>query len=216
MSAPRLALLDYGMGNMRSAEKALEHLGAEVDRTTDTALASRADGLVLPGDGAFPRAARRVRELGFDVLVAERLAAGVPVLGICVGMQLLFEGSDELGGAEGLGVLPGRVVALDAPGLRVPHIGWSAVRWERAAALTAGLPQPTPMYHVHSFAPVPGRAEDVVGTAEHGARFASVVEHGRLAGTQFHPEKSGPDGLRLLGNFVELCRASAAHEAAAA
>ena len=216
MSAPRLAVLDYGMGNMRSAEKALEHVGAEVDRTTDAAVAARADGLVLPGDGAFPRAMRRVRALGFDALIEERLAAGVPVLGICVGMQLLFDGSDELGGAEGLGLLPGRVVALDAPGLPVPHIGWSAVRWERPSALAEGLPQPAPMYHVHSFAPVPARVEDVVGSAEHGTRFASVVEHGRLAGTQFHPEKSGPDGLRLLRNFVELCRASAAREAAAA
>jgi glutamine amidotransferase len=206
MSAPRLALLDYGMGNMRSAEKALERVGARVERTVDLSVARGADGLVLPGDGAFPRAMQRVRALGFDRVLAERLDAGVPVLGICVGMQLLFEGSDELGGAEGLGLLPGRVVALDAPGLKVPHIGWSPVTWRPGSTLALGLPQPCPMYHVHSYAPVPERAEDVAGTADYGTRFASVVERGRLAGVQFHPEKSGADGLGLLGNFVARCR----------
>jgi glutamine amidotransferase len=216
VTAPRLALLDYGMGNLRSAEKALEHVGARVERTAAAAAIRAADGLVLPGDGAFPRAVQRVRGLELDALVEERLAAGVPLLGICVGMQLLFEGSEELGGAEGLGILPGPVAALDAPGLKVPHIGWSPVTWRRPSALAEGLPQPCPMYHVHSFAPVPAREDDVVGTAEYGTRFASVVERGRVAGVQFHPEKSGRDGLRLLRNWVERCRAAAVAEAAAA
>ena len=207
MSRPRLALLDYGMGNLRSAEKALDHVGARVERTADLPVARTADGLVLPGDGAFPRAMQRVRALGFDSVLSERLEAGVPVLGICVGMQLLFDGSDELGGAEGLGLLPGRVVALDAPGLKVPHIGWSPVTWRPGTALGEGLPQTCPMYHVHSYAPAPEREEDVAGTAEYGRTFATVVERGRLAGVQFHPEKSGADGLALLANFVARCRA---------
>jgi glutamine amidotransferase len=209
-----MALLDYGMGNLRSAEKALEHVGAVVDRTSDPATIRAADGLVLPGDGAFPRAIQRVRALGLDRLVAERLDQGVPVLGICVGMQLLFEGSDELGGEEGLALLEGRVVGLDAPGLKVPNIGWNPVTWRRESVLSAELPQPCAFYHVHSFAPLPARVEDVVGTAEYGTTFASVVQRGRLFGAQFHPEKSGGDGLRLLRNFVEHCAAPAVARAA--
>lgn len=211
---PRLAILDYGMGNMRSAEKALEHVGARPERTTRAEVIRDAEGLVLPGDGAFPRAAERVRALGFDELLRERLDAGVPVLGICVGMQLLFEGSDELGGAAGLGMLPGRVVSLAAPGLKVPHMGWSPVTWRRPSLLGHGLPDPCALYHVHSFAAVAGRADDVVGTAEHGVTFASVVERGRLHGVQFHPEKSGVEGLGLLRNFVRACRPAEVTQAA--
>ncbi len=211
---PRIALLDYGMGNLRSAQKALEHVGAQVDRTADLATIRAADGVVLPGDGAFPHAIQRVRALGLDGLLAERLERGTPVLGICVGMQLLFEGSEELGGEEGLGLLRGRVVGLDAPGLKVPNIGWSPVTWRRDSLLSSELPQPCPFYHVHSFAPKPAQPEDVVGTAEHGTTFASVVQRGALFGAQFHPEKSGGDGLRLLGNFVEHCATSALARAA--
>ena len=214
-SAPtRIALLDYGMGNLRSAQKALEHVGALVERTPDHDAIRAADGLVLPGDGAFPHAIRRVRALGLDRLVAERLDQGTPLLGICVGMQLLFEGSEELGGEEGLGLLPGRVVGLDAAALKVPNMGWCPVTWTRESVLSAELPQPCPFYHVHSFAPLPARPEDVVGTAEHGTTFASVVERGRLFGAQFHPEKSGADGLRLLRSFVEHCAALATVRAA--
>jgi len=211
----RIALLDYGMGNVRSAEKALEHVGAVVARTSGHEAVRAADGVVLPGDGAFPEAMRRIRALGLDAVLRERRHAGVPVLGICVGMQVLFDGSEELGGAEGLGLLPGRVVALEATGLKVPHMGWNPVRLRRQARIVAGLPNPAPFYHVHSFAPVAGRAEDVVGTAVYGAEFVSIVERGGLFGAQFHPEKSGPDGLALLRNFVAACLAPAGLEAAA-
>ena len=208
MSRPRIAVLDYGMGNVRSAEKALEHVGAEAVRTSDLALIARADGLVLPGDGAFPRAMTRIRALGFDRALEERLAQGTPVLGICVGMQMLFEGSTELGGAEGLGLLAGTVERLDAPGLKLPHIGWSPVSWRRRSALCEGLPDPCALYHVHSYAPMGTDADDVVGTAVHGSEFVSVVERGSLWGVQSHPEKSAADGLALLGNFARACSAA--------
>ena len=201
----RIAILDYGMGNLRSAEKALERVGAAVEVTRDQRSIEAADGIVLPGVGAFPRAMEEVRRLGFDGLLPERLEAGVPVLGICLGMQLLFEGSTELGGAEGLGLLEGQVDALDAGGLKVPQIGWNPVSWRRETPLRQDLPDPCPFYHVHSFAPRPAREEDVAGTAVYGGEFVSVVQRPPLYGVQFHPEKSGPDGLRLLGSFERVC-----------
>jgi glutamine amidotransferase len=201
----RIAILDYGMGNLRSAEKALEHVGAAAAVTRDHDRIRAADGIVLPGVGAFPKAMGEVRRLGFDGLLRERLGAGVPVLGICLGMQLLFEGSTELGGAAGIGLLEGGVEELAADGLKVPQIGWNPVSWRRESELGEGLPEPCAFYHVHSFAPRPAREEDVVGTALYGAEFVSAVARPPLYGVQFHPEKSGPDGLRLLRNFVRVC-----------
>jgi glutamine amidotransferase len=201
----RIAILDYGMGNLRSVEKALERVGAEARLTADPELARTADGVILPGVGAFPAAMRRVRELDLDALVAERLSAGVPVFGICLGLQLLFERSTEHGGAEGLGVVSGKVTELDAPGLKVPHIGWEPVRWERSSELTEGLATRTPFYFVHSFAVRPSADADVLGTAEWGERFACGIARPPLYGVQFHPEKSGAAGLRLLANFTQIC-----------
>ena len=206
-SGPRIALLDYGMGNLRSIEKALERIGARAVRTDDAELVRACDGVILPGVGAFPRAMDEVRSRGLDTLLGERLEAGVPVLGICLGMQLLFERSFEFGGAEGLGVLSGEVRALEAPGLKIPQIGWNAVGWRRPSAITADLPQPCAFYHVHSFAAVPSDPRTVVGTATYGADFASVVAHENVFGVQFHPEKSGPAGLRLLEAFAGVCAA---------
>ncbi len=197
------------MGNIRSAEKALARLGACAEITSDAARARAADGLVLPGDGAFPKAVAGLRALGLDRLVAERVGEGVPVLGICIGMQVLFEGSEELGGAEGLGLLAGRVRILEAPGLKLPHIGWAPVAWRRASPLCAGLGPVTTLFHVHSYAPDPSDPSAVVGVAEHGAPFCTAVERGSLWGVQFHPEKSSAEGLRLLGNFVASCAAAA-------
>jgi imidazole glycerol-phosphate synthase subunit HisH len=201
----RIAILDYGMGNLRSAEKAFEHVGATVTVTRDHDAIGQADGLVLPGVGAFPKAMLAVRELGFDRLIAARLEHGTPVLGICLGMQLLFESSTELGGAEGLGLLPGSVERLDAPGLKVQEVGWNPVAWRRASKLTEGLPDPCPMYHVHSYSPRAAREEDVLGRAGYGTEFVSAVERGLVYGTQFHPEKSSENGLRLLANFTRIC-----------
>ncbi len=199
-----IAILDYGMGNLRSVEKAFAHVGVEAVRTRDHDVVRRAAGVVLPGVGAMPRAMELVRALGFDELVRERAAAGVPVIGICMGMQLLFERTAEHGGAEGIGLLEGGVEALEAPGLTVPHIGWSPVAWRRESPLTAGLPDPCAFYHVHSFAARPSHDEDVLGAATYGIEFASVVERQNVFGVQFHPEKSGPDGLALLRNFAGL------------
>ena len=199
-----IAVLDYGMGNLRSVEKALERVGAEVEVTRDPERIRAADGLVLPGVGAFPKAMDSVRELGFDELMRDHVTAGKPALGICLGMQLLFESSSEHGGADGLGLLEGAVVDLDAPGLKVPHIGWNEVAWTNGTPLAEGLSNPTAFYHVHSFAPRPARREDVLGWSAYGSEFASVVGRGNVFGVQFHPEKSGPDGLELLRNFVRL------------
>jgi imidazole glycerol-phosphate synthase subunit HisH len=201
----RIAILDYGMGNLRSVEKALERAGAEAEITSDRARAEAADGVILPGVGAFPRAMDRVRELTLDELVAGRIEAGAPVLGICLGLQLLFESSVENEGGSGLALLDGVVTPLEANGYKVPHIGWSPVRWEHDSRLTEGLGEETPFYFVHSFAPRPATEGDVLGTAAYGERFTCAVERPPLYGVQFHPEKSSSAGLTLLRNFISLC-----------
>jgi imidazole glycerol-phosphate synthase subunit HisH len=204
----RIAILDYGMGNLRSVEKALERVGAEAEITGDRARAEAADGVILPGVGAFPKAMSRVREIGLDEVVAGRIAAGVPVLGICLGLQLLFESSVENEGASGLALLSGVVAPLEANGYKVPHIGWSPVSWAHSSRLTEGLGAETPFYFVHSFAPRPVSDGDVLGTAAYGEVFACAVERPPLYGVQFHPEKSSSAGLRLLANFVGICQSA--------
>jgi len=208
MSA-RICIVDYGMGNLRSVEKALEHVGATATISSDSETLRGADGLILPGVGAFPKAMERVRELGLDELIRERRAAGVPILGICLGLQLLFDSTTELGGAAGIGLLPGGVSELDAPELKVPHIGWSPVRWEKPSRLTEGIESETPFYFVHSFTPLP-QAEDLLGSAAYGTRFACAAERENVFGVQFHPEKSSGAGLRLLANFAGVCAATPA------
>jgi len=200
----RICVLDYGMGNLRSVEKAVEHIGATATIANDAATVRDADGLILPGVGAFPKAMQTIRSLGLDELIEERRAAGVPILGVCLGLQLLFDSSTELGGAVGLGLLAGEVTDLDAPGLKIPHIGWSPVRWERDSRLIDGIDSETPFYFVHSFAP---RAEtgELLGTAAHGTRFTCAAERDHVFGVQFHPEKSSAAGLRLLSNFAGIC-----------
>jgi imidazole glycerol-phosphate synthase subunit HisH len=203
MSA-RIAILDYGMGNLRSVEKALEHVGVTAKISNEAEEVRDADGVILPGVGAFPRAMERIRDLRLDELIAERREGGVPILGICLGLQLLFDSTTELGGAEGLGLLDGPVDGLDAPGLKVPHIGWAPVRWERESRLAEGIPSETPFYFVHSFAVQP-TDDELLGSAEYGTRFACAAEHDNVFGVQFHPEKSSTAGLRLLSNFAGIC-----------
>jgi glutamine amidotransferase len=200
-----VAVLDYGMGNLRSVEKALERVGARPMITSEPDRATAADGLVLPGVGAFPRAIERLRGLELDRLVVDRLEAGTPVLGICLGFQLPFDSSTELGGSPGLGLIAGEVTGLDAPGLKVPHIGWEPVRWTADSELSAGIADGTPFYFVHSFAPRPASDDDVLGVAEHGERFVCAIARPPLYGVQFHPEKSSSAGLRLLANFAGIC-----------
>jgi imidazole glycerol-phosphate synthase subunit HisH len=224
-----IAVVDYGMGNRRSVEKAFEHIGANVTISSDHDQLRAVAGLVVPGVGAFPRGMANLRELGLDELLRERLASGTPVLGICLGMQLAFERSTELDGAVGLGLIAGEVRRLPRAGtpsgahpkghtqrahgkqagehgaLKLPHIGWNEVSFTASSPLTEGLPQHCAFYHVHSFAPVPTAREDILGTAVYGAPFASVVARENFYGVQFHPEKSSAAGLRMLANFARIC-----------
>lgn len=205
-----VAIVDYGMGNRRSVQKALEHVGARGVLTSDPQVLRCSGGLVIPGVGAFPRAMSNLTDLGLVEPVRSLAREGMPILGICLGMQLLFEVSEEIEPTPGLGLLPGRVTWLGG-GERLPHIGWNEVTFERPSALTEGLPQGgCAFYHVHSLAPRPERPADVVGSTEYGERFATIVERGNVAGVQFHPEKSSAHGLRLLANYVRLCAAPGA------
>jgi glutamine amidotransferase len=211
----RIGVVDYGMGNRRSVEKALEHVGATPNITADHDELRDADGLVLPGVGAFPQAMRNLDALGLPELIRELTVQGIPLLGICLGMQLLFDTSDEMGGAAGLGLIGGEVTRLNAGGLRIPHIGWNEVRFERASPLIAELPsEGCPFYHVHSLAPRPRDPGHVVGSTEYGERFATIAARENVLGVQFHPEKSSRHGLRMLHAFVGLCAAKSSRVAA--
>jgi imidazole glycerol-phosphate synthase subunit HisH len=203
-----IGVVDYGMGTRRSVEKALEHVGARATISSDAVALRAAAGLVVPGVGAFPRAMENLRELGLDELLRERLAAETPILGICLGMELAFDYSTELGGSAGLGFVPGEVRRLDPGDLKLPHIGWNEVHFTNPhSALIRDLPPDCAFYHVHSFASMPAREEDVLGTAEYGRPFVSAVERSPFYGVQFHPEKSSAAGLRLLANFAQICTA---------
>jgi imidazole glycerol-phosphate synthase subunit HisH len=205
-----IVVIDYGMGNRRSVQKALEHVGARARITNDLEELRAADGLVLPGVGAFPQAMRNLRELGLLELIPELVADRRPLLGICLGMQLLFDSSEELGHTTGLGLIAGRVTRIAAGALRIPHIGWNEVRFERPSPLVEGLPVGgCPFYHVHSFAVRPREPADVVGTTEYGERFATFVSRGSVHAVQFHPEKSSAHGLAMLRNFVAVCAGAA-------
>lgn len=201
---PKIAILDYGMGNLRSVEKAFQKVGANAVVTADETEIASADGLVLPGVGAFPRAMERIRELGLDRMLHDAVGAEKPVLGICLGLQLLFQSSIEQGGSEGLGLLEGDVVQVPAGGRKVPHIGWAEVTWEKPDELTNGLRPGEPFYFVHSFVVRPTESE-LLGTASYGSRFACVAGKEKIWGVQFHPEKSSSAGLRMLTNFREIC-----------
>lgn len=202
--APFIAILNYGMGNLRSVEKALERVGAITALTNDPAEIRSADGIILPGVGAFPKAMDRLRETGMDELLRQSAGVNTPILGICLGYQLLFEASVELGGAEGLGLLAGEVNQVPSGGRKVPHIGWAAVTWEKPSSLTDGMRPGEPFYFVHSFVPEP-EPDEVLGTAAYGGDFAAVASRGNTFGVQFHPEKSSSAGLRLLQNFAGIC-----------
>ncbi len=206
-----LAIVDYGMGNRRSVEKALEHVGVNATITGDPSRIRAAGGLVLPGVGAFPRAMSNLRELGLDELIRELVGGGTPMLGICLGMQLAFESSSELGGAEGLGLLQGEVLPLRVAGEKLPHIGWNEVTFGHPGSpLLEGIPPRCAFYHVHSLAPVPAEDRDVLGTGEYGSPFVTAVHRDSFYGVQFHPEKSSAAGIRLLANFARICLASRA------
>jgi glutamine amidotransferase len=204
-----IAVLDYGIGNLASAYRALVHLGANVELVADAAEAEDADGVVLPGVGAFGRCAEALIDSGLDKVARNALETGVPFLGICVGFQLLYEGSEESPGTPGLGALAGTVQRLPA-GVKCPQIQWNPLRavGDRPSAILAGLPMDPWMYFVHSFVPPIG--PETVATCDYGGDIAAAIERDHIWGTQFHPEKSGAFGLAVLANFVELARARGA------
>jgi glutamine amidotransferase len=208
---PSVVVLDYGSGNLRSAERALVRAGASVEVTADPDAALDADGLAVPGVGAFAACVAGLRAVGGDKLIAQRLAAGRPVLGICVGMQVLFQAGVEHGQlTEGCGLLPGTVERLEAPVL--PHMGWNTVSPPQGSSLFAGIGPDTRFYFVHSYGLRYARAAllrdsgALVTWATHGEPFAAAVEDGPLSATQFHPEKSGDAGAVLLSNWLERIR----------
>ncbi len=204
-----IAVLDYGIGNLRSAEKALQHLGADARLVDDPDVAAAADGVVLPGVGAFGRCAQALRSSGLDAAVASAIDRRVPFLGICVGFQLLYEGSEENPDEPGLGILAGAVRRLPA-GVKAPQMQWNVLRPEegRPSRLLAGVPDPAWVYFVHSYAPE--RTADTTATCEYGAPVTAAAERGPVWGTQFHPEKSGAVGLAILSNFVRATEGVAA------
>lgn len=200
----KVVVLDYGSGNLRSAQRALERTGAEVEVTSDPAAAAAADGLVVPGVGAYEACMRGLREVNGDAIVAERLAKGHPVLGICVGMQILFSRGVEFGvESVGCGQWPGSVTRLDAP--VVPHMGWNVVDAAPGSTLFKGVDADTRFYFVHSYAAQnwEGNESALLTWATHHVPFLAAVEDGALSATQFHPEKSGDAGATLLANWVE-------------
>lgn len=199
-----IAVLDYGIGNLRSAEKALQHLGAPAVLTSDPATARGAAGVVLPGVGAFGRCMEALRDAGLESVVRDAVAGATPFLGICVGMQMLFEASEEAPGVAGIGVLGGGVRRL-APGLRLPHMGWNDLDVRPGSELFAGLGERPFVYFVHSYAPEPADPALVAATTDYGGPVVAAVEREGLWATQFHPEKSGANGLAVLANFVRAC-----------
>jgi imidazole glycerol-phosphate synthase subunit HisH len=199
-----VVVLDYGSGNLRSAQRALERVGAAVEVTSDPAAAAAADGLVVPGVGAYEACMTGLRGVGGEKIVADRLAAGRPVLGICVGMQILFARGVEFGvETQGCAQWPGSVVRLDAP--VIPHMGWNVVAAAPGSALFKGLDADTRFYFVHSYAAQrwEGDPDALLTWATHHVPFLAAVEDGALSATQFHPEKSGDAGAALLSNWVE-------------
>lgn len=199
----RVAIIDYGVGNLRSVEKAFAATGCEAMVTGEESELRKADRLVLPGVGAFGACVKALSERGFDHLVREQVRSGTPLLGVCVGMQLLFEESDEFGSTPGLGLMRGRVRRFEN-GLVVPHVGWNRIHQRKAHALFEGVDDGAFCYFVHSFYCEPADETVVVGQTEYGGRYASVVAQGNVCGVQFHPEKSQEIGLRMLKNFAVL------------
>lgn len=211
-----IAIIDYGAGNLGSVYKALQYIGAEVEVTADPAVVARADKLVLPGVGAFTHCMNGLARVGLVGSVKEFIKTGRPFLGICVGLQMLFESSEEMGVSPGLAILPGRVVkfhfsnsrftphASRPTPLKVPHIGWNALSFRADAPLFAGLNQGDRVYFVHSYYPEPADPSIVTATTDYGYSFCCAIQSGNIHATQFHPEKSGAVGLQILRNFVSL------------
>ena len=201
-----IVIIDYGMGNLRSVSKALDHLGAPNQISEDPAMVAEAEKLILPGVGAFGDAMAELDRRGLTEPIKERAAAGAPLLGICLGMQLIMETSEESPGVAGLGLVEGTVARFRPPDLKVPHMGWNTVRRRRSAPLFEGIEDDAWFYFVHSYyvQPAPSAWDAVAGVTNYGGEFASVLWRDNVMATQFHPEKSQAVGLRMLGNFTQV------------
>jgi imidazole glycerol-phosphate synthase subunit HisH len=199
----QVAIIDYGVGNLRSVEKAFEATGIGATVSSDERTLRQAGALVLPGVGAFGACMKALSQRGFDELVRQRVAEGVPLLGVCVGMQMLFDESEEFGPSRGLGFLRGRVRRF-SDNVRVPHIGWNQVSIKRPNALLKGIEDGAFFYFVHSYYCETSCPESIVGETDYNGAYLSVVNSGNICGVQFHPEKSQTSGLRLLNNFAKL------------
>ncbi|KPK82682.1 MAG: imidazole glycerol phosphate synthase subunit HisH [Phycisphaerae bacterium SM23_33] len=199
-----IAIIDYRLGNLWSVKYALDRLGVDSGLTSDPARIAAADGVILPGVGAFGRAMEMFRRLDLIGPTREAALSTRPFMGICLGLQLLFSESQEHGRHDGLDILPGRVVRFGA-GLTVPHMGWNQVRQQGPSPLFEGIQDESFFYFAHSYYVQPADREVVIGTTEYGGQYASLVQKGRVFAVQFHPEKSGPTGLKMLANFCKLC-----------
>ena len=200
-----VAIIDYDAGNIKSVEKALLHLGEEVIITRDREQILNSDKVILPGVGAFGDPMEKLRSYGLDKVIYEVVERKIPFLGICLGLQLLFEKSDETPGVKGLGILPGEILRIpDKEGIKIPHMGWNSVKIKENARIFKDVPQDSYVYFVHSYYLKAGREEDVAATTEYSTLIHAAVEHDNVFACQFHPEKSSEIGLKILKNFVEL------------
>ncbi len=200
-----IGIVDYDAGNIKSVEKALQHLGEEPVVTRDRELLSRADKVVVPGVGAFGDAMEKMRQYDLIGLIQEIAAGGTPILGICLGLQLFFEDSEEAVGVEGISLLPGKIVKIpDREGYKIPHMGWNSLTVNPSSRLLRGIPDGTYVYFVHSYYLQAAREEDVAATTDYIVRIHAAAEKGNVFATQFHPEKSGAVGLKILQNFIDL------------
>ena len=200
----KIAIIDYGMGNLHSAAKALEKVGAQVTVTRDPELVRQADKVILPGVGAFGDCMKNLNERGLAPVIHEVIAASKPFLGICVGLQMLFEGSEEDPGVAGLGIFKGMVRKIVAPGLKIPHMGWNNLEYRTSSSLFQGLPPAAYVYFVHSYHAVPTDESCITAVTDYGGQVTAAVGRGLVQAVQFHPEKSSAVGLKILANFKEM------------
>ena len=200
----KTVIIDYGMGNLRSVENALVSAGGEPLVSADPGVVREAERLILPGVGAFGDAMENLRRGGMDAAIRDATAAGTPLLGLCLGLQLLFTTSEEFGIHQGLNLIPGHVRKFEIPGFRVPHIGWNQLEDIRRSPLLEGIPDGSYFYFVHSFYVDPVEPADILCLTDYGRRFCSVAGRGKVFGAQFHPEKSQDNGKKLLRNFLAI------------